>query len=274
MPCPAVPLDVIPLLHPDVVFGACAQDRKRHHGMGLSPTSLSLGTSSPLSRTGPGAPLRVPFLPQDRQGGRCALKQLTAVSSCQQHARARLPPGSIRHLRMSLNKVQSAFGFVLPSHSPPRLLFLSPELLPSASIPTTGDDRPLAKGTLLSVINAAGGFLSTRKQQAITEIQPHFSQLDPSAQMQLPCCRRQQTAAFPAQAGTRGVRMGTSPSTPLPPVLHGQDHLQSTGCCLTLRTLHTPPQFPSSWVKTKSYHEDRGEDGVCWDQTGEEVQRH
>lgn len=92
---------------------------------------------------------------------------------------------------MSLNKVWFAFDFVLLPRSPLQLLFLSPELLPSAAeglpIPTAGDDRPLAKGTPLSVIKAEGGFLSTRKQQAIMEIEPHFSQLDSSAQMQLLC---------------------------------------------------------------------------------------
>lgn len=68
---------------------------------------------------------------------------------------------------MSLNKLWFAFGFVLLPCSPPRLLFLSPELLPSVAegllIPTAGDDRPLAKGTPLSVINAAGGFPEHQK---------------------------------------------------------------------------------------------------------------
>lgn len=97
----------VPHCHPAPAsrcVAACTQDGKRHRGTCQSLSLQGLGSSSSSGSTGPGHLYLPPSLPQDRQGGCCALKQLAAVRPCQTHIRARLLPASIRHLHVSLTR--------------------------------------------------------------------------------------------------------------------------------------------------------------------------
>lgn len=198
----------VPRCHPSAAsrcFGACAQDGESHHGTGWPQPHWDWGQASLWAGQGT-SPCPLPPPGQTRRTQLAPVRN-TPEPSCRTAAsntstslltRCGLHLGSFyfqAHCWSCFHRWHRA------GRSPP--------------------PRRQAKGTPLRVINAAGGFLSSRKQQAITDIQPHFSQLDPSTQLQLPGGRWQQ-AAFLCSGTTQTCADG---DTDLP---------ARTSCCLTL----------------------------------------
>lgn len=150
----------VPHCHPAPAsrcVAACTQDGKRHRGTCQSLSLQGLGTSSSSGSTGPGHLCLPLSLPQDRQRGCCALKQLAAVRPCQTHTPepACCPRASDTSTCALQGVPLTQSGFCCTSTPASVAAVLSAAPLPWR-VRAAGGAGLSAEGTPRRVINAAG----------------------------------------------------------------------------------------------------------------------